>query len=147
MNAVFAEIPVDRLKVIETGIIVSVVDAHWRLLLHQYQLLCDGDHFLNFGTLAYTIFIYFVFKCILLKHFEKYFIWLLSWGVCPFVKSNMQWKMMSLKNLVSPSLCLPTMSIHKIFLYSCNNITTTLIQISRLFYFGFFSKTNHQMMI
>ena len=26
--------------------------------------------------------------------------------------------------------------------YSCNNITTTLIQISRLFYFGFFSKTN-----
>ena len=31
--------------------------------------------------------------------------------------------------------------------YSCNNITTTLIQISRLFYFGFFSKTNHQMII
>ena len=31
--------------------------------------------------------------------------------------------------------------------YSCNNITTTLIQISRLFSFGFFSKTNHQMMI
>ena len=29
-------------------------------------------------------------------------------------------------------------------LYSFNNITTTLIQISRLFYFGFFSKTNHQ---
>ena len=26
-------------------------------------------------------------------------------------------------------------------LYSCNNITTTLIQISRLFYFCFFSKT------
>ena len=26
--------------------------------------------------------------------------------------------------------------------YSCNNITTTLIQISRLFYFGIFSKTN-----
>ena len=33
------------------------------------------------------------------------------------------------------------------FWYSCNNITTTLIQISRLFYFGFFSKTNHQMII
>ena len=31
--------------------------------------------------------------------------------------------------------------------YSCNNITTTLIQISPLFYFGFFSKTNHQMII
>ena len=31
--------------------------------------------------------------------------------------------------------------------YSCNNITTTLIQTSRLFYFGFFSKTNHQMII
>ena len=31
--------------------------------------------------------------------------------------------------------------------YSCNNITTILIQISRLFYFGLFSKTNHQMMI
>ena len=31
--------------------------------------------------------------------------------------------------------------------YSCNNITTTLIQISRLFYFGFFSKTNHQIII
>ena len=31
--------------------------------------------------------------------------------------------------------------------YSCKNITTTLIQISRLFYFGFFSKTNHQMII
>ena len=31
--------------------------------------------------------------------------------------------------------------------YSCNNITTTLIQISSLFYFGFFSQTNHQMMI
>ena len=30
--------------------------------------------------------------------------------------------------------------------YSCNNTITTLIQISRLFYFGFFSKTNHQMM-
>ena len=29
-------------------------------------------------------------------------------------------------------------------LYSCNNITTTLVQISRLFYFGFFSKTNLQ---
>ena len=28
--------------------------------------------------------------------------------------------------------------------YSCSNITMTLIQISRLFYFGFFSKTNHQ---
>ena len=32
-------------------------------------------------------------------------------------------------------------------LYSCNNITTTLIQISRLFYSGFFPKTNHQMII
>ena len=32
-------------------------------------------------------------------------------------------------------------------LYSCNNKTTTSIQISRLFYFGFFSNTNHQMMI
>ena len=32
-------------------------------------------------------------------------------------------------------------------MYSCNNITMTLIQISRLFNFGFFSKTNHQMMI
>ena len=31
--------------------------------------------------------------------------------------------------------------------YSCNNINTTLIQISLLFYFGFFSKTNHQMML
>ena len=31
-------------------------------------------------------------------------------------------------------------------IYACNNIPTTLIQISRLFYFGFFSKTNHQMM-
>ena len=30
---------------------------------------------------------------------------------------------------------------------SCNNITKTLIQISRLFYFGFFSKTNNQMII
>ena len=38
--------------------------------------------------------------------------------------------------------------IRKVHLsYSYNNITTTLIQISRLFYFGFFSKTNHQMMI
>ena len=38
--------------------------------------------------------------------------------------------------------------IRKVHLsYSCNNITTTLILISRLFYFGFFSKTNHQMMI
>ena len=34
-----------------------------------------------------------------------------------------------------------------ILTYSCNNITTTLIQISRLFYFGFFSKTNHQMIM
>ena len=31
--------------------------------------------------------------------------------------------------------------------YSCNNITTTLIQNASLFYFGFFSKTNHQMII
>ena len=31
--------------------------------------------------------------------------------------------------------------------YSCDNKNKTLIQISRLFYFGFFSKTNHQMMI
>ena len=30
--------------------------------------------------------------------------------------------------------------------YSCNNITTTLIQISCLFYFDFFSKSNNQMM-
>ena len=30
---------------------------------------------------------------------------------------------------------------------SCNEITTALIQISRLFYFGFFSKTNLQMII
>ena len=38
--------------------------------------------------------------------------------------------------------------IRKVHLsYSCNNITTTLIQISRLFYFGFFSKTNHYMII
>ena len=29
------------------------------------------------------------------------------------------------------------------YCYSCNNITTTLIQISRLFDFGFFSKTNN----
>ena len=36
--------------------------------------------------------------------------------------------------------------VRYIICYSCNNITTTLIQISRLFYFGFFSKTN-QMMI
>ena len=34
-----------------------------------------------------------------------------------------------------------------ILFYSCNNITTTLIQIPRLFYFGFFSKPNHQMII
>ena len=31
--------------------------------------------------------------------------------------------------------------------YSCNNITMTLIQISCLFYLGFFSKTNPQMII
>ena len=31
--------------------------------------------------------------------------------------------------------------------YSCSNITTTLIQIPCLFYFGFFSKTNHYMTI
>ena len=37
--------------------------------------------------------------------------------------------------------------IHLLLNYSCNNITTTLIQISRLFYFGFFSKYNHQMII
>ena len=35
----------------------------------------------------------------------------------------------------------------RLFLYSCSNTTTTFIQISRLFYFGYFSKTNHQMMI
>ena len=35
--------------------------------------------------------------------------------------------------------------IYKI-LYSCNNITATLIQISGLFYFGSLSKTNHHMM-
>ena len=35
--------------------------------------------------------------------------------------------------------------LHYTARYSCNNLTTTLIQISRLFYFGFFSKTNHQM--
>ena len=34
-----------------------------------------------------------------------------------------------------------------VFNYSCNIITTTFIQISRHFYFGFFSKTNHQIMI
>ena len=39
------------------------------------------------------------------------------------------------------------MEVYKPELYSCNNITMTLIQISRLFYFGFFSKTNHQMVI
>ena len=40
------------------------------------------------------------------------------------------------------------LDIRKIsMIYSCNNITTTLIRISRLFCFGFFSKTNHQMII
>ena len=40
------------------------------------------------------------------------------------------------------------LDIRKIsIIYSCNNITTTLIRISRLFCFGFFSKTNHQMII
>ena len=37
----------------------------------------------------------------------------------------------------------PTTLLH----YSCNNITTTLIQISGLFYFGFFSKSNNQKII
>ena len=32
----------------------------------------------------------------------------------------------------------------KIVEHSCNNVTTTLIQISHLLYIGFFSKTNHQ---
>ena len=49
-----------------------------------------------------------------------------------------QWKMDRKKKLNC---------FYSIAAYSCNNITTTLIQISRLFYFGFFSKTNHQMMI
>ena len=31
--------------------------------------------------------------------------------------------------------------------YSCDNMITTLIQISCLFYFGFLSNTNHQKMI
>ena len=31
--------------------------------------------------------------------------------------------------------------------YSCNNITTTLIQISLIFYFGFYSKFNHDNII
>ena len=41
----------------------------------------------------------------------------------------------------------PFWNFKSLLMYSCNNITTTLIQISRLFYFGFFSKTKHQMMI
>ena len=44
------------------------------------------------------------------------------------------------------SICF-TGTVYILGQYSCNNITTTLIQISRLFYFGFFSKTNHQMII
>ena len=36
---------------------------------------------------------------------------------------------------------------YQVSIYSCYNITTTLIQISHLFYFGFLSKTNHQMII
>ena len=37
--------------------------------------------------------------------------------------------------------------LHLACIYSCNNITTALIQIFRIFYFSFFSKTNHQMMV
>ena len=56
----------------------------------------DGDYFLNFGTLAYIL-KKIVAKCLQLKHYEESFIWLLSWGVCPFVKTNMIWKMLWLK--------------------------------------------------
>ena len=51
------------------------------------------------------------------------------------------------KSLRSLQQSVQTVKGQNNFWYSCNNITMTSIQISRLFYFGFFSKTNHQMMI
>ena len=60
----------------------------------------------------------------------------------PYIRETKSAKLLIL--IVSTSSLL---EVFMWFLYSCNNITTTLIQISRLFYFGFFSKTNHQMMI
>ena len=43
-------------------------------------LICQTDYFLNFGTLAYILKL-FVTECLLLKHYEEYFIQLLSWGL------------------------------------------------------------------
>ena len=59
-------------------------------------------------------------------------------------KANLTCSAMTLKKC--PTKFNPSTNL-KQNMYSCNNITTTLIQISRLFYFGFFFKTNHQMMI
>ena len=55
-----------------------------------------------------------------------------------------EWGGMCVKKLDFLRIGIQTHFVHR---YSCNKITTTLIQISRLFYFGFFSKTNRQMMI
>ena len=92
------------------------------------------------------------------------------WKFC-FVFSFERWKVRSMDvrldiNYFSVSFvfydqqkkcffCYGWIQVHRYLLrqkrpwYSCNNITITLIQISRFFFFhfGFFSKTNHQMII
>ena len=64
-----------------------------------------------------------------------------SWAICK--TSIIEQYIDQMANFVKIAKCIPNGYV----CYSCNNITTTIIQISRLFYFGFFSKTNHQMMI
>ena len=103
----------------------------------------------NFNSKLYICIIMEIFYLPMLKLFETYLHWEEDQGiaVCTinFVNDIVKILSQSIKNLLSK------LTFSQIFVrfvcYSCNNITTSLIQISRHLYFGFFTKTNHQMII
>ena len=105
-----------------------------RVCIFQYQssfftsplifLIHDMDILLTTKPVSFCIFYYFM--TLLLILFNGNFVQIIKY----FLRSVLHWRFS--RNSVR---------------YSCNNITTTLIQTSRLFYFGSFSKTNHRMMI
>ena len=58
---------------------ISINEMHTIKGPNHVILISDMAYFFNFGTLAYIL-KFFVTECLLLKHYEEYFIQLLSWG-------------------------------------------------------------------
>ena len=97
------------------------------------------ENFFNFRIKVASILVIFVvFRSALGSHFCS--------NLALLCKKWQYLSLFYLKKFLNPFCFACTLPLLK-HTYSCNNITTTLIQISRLFYFGFFSKTNHQMII